>query len=199
MCRCFLEISTIWKDGFEILGSMQPFSLFSPEISAEQNAEHVEITSGVNYSYLASSVLKFNVHPFVTLKCDLYMPEKTERQQGCQILCFIIFSSSPFMFWGCLLSSLSAYFSNYSALFFDQDVMEGIMPWGSFPISKMSRSLGENLSEFEQVGLSFGSHKGCVEETGFPPQLWNSLIDKTLGHDRPAVGIYFHVFNLWGF
>lgn len=133
---------------------MQSFSIifFFPAISTEENAEHVEITNWVNYSYLASAVLKFNVHSFVTLKCDLYMPEKTERQQVCQILCFIIFSSSPFMFWGCLLSSLSACLSNYSALFFDQNVMEGIMPWRSFPISKMSCSQGES-SQFEQVGL----------------------------------------------
>lgn len=96
---------------------MQPFAFFSPELSTEQNAEHVEITSLVNYSYLASTVLKFNVHPFVTLKRDLYMPEKTERQQVCQILCFIIFSSSPFVFSRCLLSSLSAYLPNYSTLF----------------------------------------------------------------------------------
>lgn len=139
--RCFL--STIWKDSFQIWFPCNNF-LFFTEISTEQNAEHVEVTSWVNYSYLASAVLKFNVHPFVTLKCDLYMPEKTERQQVCQILCFIIFSSSPFMFWGCLLSSLSAYLSNYSALFSDQNVMEDIMPWRSFPISKMSCSQGES-------------------------------------------------------
>lgn len=49
--------------------------VFFAETATWLYAEHTEIPSWVKYPYLALAVLKFNVHPFITLKSDLYMPE----------------------------------------------------------------------------------------------------------------------------
>lgn len=77
------------------------------------------------------------------------------------------------MFWDCLLpfSSLSAYLSNYSALFLTTVSRMAYCPRGVFPFL-ICHAL--KISEFEQIGLSPGKETEGWVETEFPPYLWNN-------------------------